>query len=86
MHFLTSALDGGEWSVARADHFTPRERDPVTHWIGGWVGPRSGLDMVSKRKIPSPRGESNPDHPITQHMRMVRKLFQFVALGLCEFG
>jgi hypothetical protein len=24
--------------------FTPRERTPGTHWIGGWVGPRVGLD------------------------------------------
>jgi hypothetical protein len=30
------------------------------------VGPRAGLDMVSKRKFPSPHRESNPDHPIVQ--------------------
>jgi hypothetical protein len=29
------------------------------------VGPRVGLNAVSKRKIPSPRRESNPDHPVT---------------------
>jgi hypothetical protein len=23
-----------------------KERDPGTHWIGGWVGPRAGLDAV----------------------------------------
>jgi hypothetical protein len=22
-----------------------------SHWIGGWVGPRTGLDDVEKRKI-----------------------------------
>jgi hypothetical protein len=38
----------------------PRERDPGTHWIGGWVGPRAVLDTAVKRKIPSPRRESNP--------------------------
>jgi hypothetical protein len=37
--FLTSALDGGEWSASRLGLFTPRERDSGTHWIGGWVGP-----------------------------------------------
>jgi len=38
-----------------------------THYIGGWVGPRASLDTVSKRKIPSPCWESNPeDHPIIQ--------------------
>jgi hypothetical protein len=46
--------------------FTPRERAPGIHWIGGWVGPRTGLDMVSKWKIPNPRRESKPDHPIVQ--------------------
>jgi hypothetical protein len=61
---LTSALDGGEWSASRLGRFTPRERDPGTHWIGGWVGPRAVLDAVVKKKIPSPRRESNPRTPI----------------------
>jgi hypothetical protein len=37
--FLTSALDGGEWSAPRSGRFTHRERAPGIHWIGGWVGP-----------------------------------------------
>jgi hypothetical protein len=36
------------------DRFTPRERAPGTHLIGSWVGPRSRLDAIVKRKIPSP--------------------------------
>jgi hypothetical protein len=64
IHSLTSALDGGEWSASRPCRFTPRERSPGTHWIGGWMGPRSGLDAVVKRKIPSPRRESNIRIPI----------------------
>jgi hypothetical protein len=64
--FLTSALDGGEWSASRPGHFTPRERAPGTHGIGGWVGPRAGPDAVVKRKVPSPRRKLNPDHPIVQ--------------------
>jgi hypothetical protein len=31
--FLTSTLDGGEWSASLPGHFTPRERDPCIHWI-----------------------------------------------------
>jgi hypothetical protein len=31
--------------------FTPGERAPGTHWIGGWVGPRASLDDVERRKI-----------------------------------
>jgi hypothetical protein len=65
-HSLISALDGGEWSASRPNHFTPRERAPSTHWIGGWVGPRDVLDAVVKRKIPSPRRESNPRTPVVQ--------------------
>jgi hypothetical protein len=26
----------------------PPERVPGTHWIGGWVDPRAGLDDVEK--------------------------------------
>jgi hypothetical protein len=59
MHSLTSAVDGGEWSALLFGRFSPRGRAPGTHWIGGWVGSRAGLNMVSKRKIPSPRKESN---------------------------
>jgi hypothetical protein len=59
-HSLTSALDGGERSASRPGRFTPRETAPGTHWIGGWVCPRAVLDTVVKRKIPSPRRESNP--------------------------
>jgi len=31
----------------------PSENDPGTHWIGSWVDPRAGLDMVVETKIPS---------------------------------
>jgi hypothetical protein len=47
--FLTSALVG-EWSASRPGRFTPRERAPGTHWIGGWVGSRAGIDDVEKTK------------------------------------
>jgi hypothetical protein len=49
--FLTSALAGGEWSGSRPCRFTPGEEAPGTHWIGGWVDPRDGLDHVEKRKF-----------------------------------
>jgi hypothetical protein len=46
--FLISALAGGEWSASRPCRFTPGEGTPGTHWIGGWVDPRAGLDDVEK--------------------------------------
>jgi hypothetical protein len=63
---LTSAIDGGEWSASRPGRFTSSEKAPGTHWIGDWVGPRTVLDAVVKRKFPSPRRESNPRTPIAQ--------------------
>jgi hypothetical protein len=56
----------GDLSASRPGHFIPRERDPDTPWIGGWLGPRAVLDAVVKRKIPSPRRQSNPRTPIVQ--------------------
>jgi hypothetical protein len=35
-------------------------RPPGTHWIGGWVGLRAGLDAEVKRKFPSPCWYTNP--------------------------
>jgi hypothetical protein len=49
--FLTSTLVKGEWSPSRPGRFTHRERVPSTHWIGGWVDPRAGLDNLEKRKF-----------------------------------
>jgi hypothetical protein len=49
--FLTSVLAEGEWSASRPGRFTPAERAPGTHSIGGWVDPRAGLDDVEKRKL-----------------------------------
>jgi hypothetical protein len=48
--FLTSALVGGEWLASRPGRVTPGKTAPGTHWIGGWVDPRAGLDDVGKRK------------------------------------
>jgi hypothetical protein len=49
--FLTLALAGGEWSASRPCRFTPGESSSDTHWIGGWVDPRAGVDDVEKRKF-----------------------------------
>jgi hypothetical protein len=52
-HYLTSAVDEGEWSASRPGRFIPKERAPGTHEIGGWVGLRAVMDAVVKRKIPT---------------------------------
>jgi hypothetical protein len=40
------------------------ERAPGTHWIGGWVGLRAGVDVVAKRKNSQPLPGLEP--PIIQ--------------------
>jgi hypothetical protein len=77
MHSLTLALDGGEWSASHPGHFTPRKRAPGIHWIGGWVGPRAILDMMLKKKIPSPCWELNPDYPIVQPVAILTELHRY---------
>jgi hypothetical protein len=63
--FLTLALVGDEKSALHPSHFIPRERALNTHWVGGWMGPRIGLDDIESRKIlPLLRLELQPlGHP-----------------------
>jgi hypothetical protein len=44
--FLISALVGGEWPASLTGRFTPGEIFPGTHWLGGWVGHRAGLEAT----------------------------------------
>jgi hypothetical protein len=81
-HYLTSALDGGEWSASLPGRFTPRERAPDTHWIGGWEGPRAVLDTMVKRKIPSPRRESNRRTSIVQPLAQRYTDWAITALNM----
>jgi hypothetical protein len=58
-------------SITPRPLFTPGERTPGTHWRGGWVGPRAGLDTEDRGKILCPCRGSNPDrpvvHPVVRH-------------------
>jgi len=49
---FTLVLDGDELSASCPGRFTGVERVPGTHWIGGWVGLRTGRNKVVKRKVP----------------------------------
>jgi hypothetical protein len=57
----------------------PWDRAPGTHWIGGWVVTRAGLDAVVKRKIPSLCRDKNPPiiQPVAQ--RYTTELSRFPA-------
>ena len=49
---MTEVLEGGEWSATPPGRILLQER-PGTHFTGGWVCPRDGLD---RRKILVPTG------------------------------
>jgi hypothetical protein len=54
----------GEWSSTFLDlGIITGEGAPDTHEIGGWEGPRFGMDAVEKRKIFHCR-ESNSGRPV----------------------
>jgi hypothetical protein len=59
--FLTSALVGGQWSASRTGRFIPWERARGTHWRGGWMDHRAGLDNVENRTfLTLPDSNSHP--------------------------
>jgi hypothetical protein len=63
--FLTSAVEGGEWSASRPGRaLPPGERAPGTHCTGGLVGPRAGLDAEVRGKTLCFCRGSNPGRPL----------------------
>jgi hypothetical protein len=67
-HFFISALDGVSGQRHAPAALNPRWKDPPgTHWIGGWVGLRAGLDTEAREKILCLWQESNPGRQKTQN-------------------
>jgi hypothetical protein len=65
---------GTSWSASGPCRFTPGERASGTHWTGGWVGPRAGLDDLGKRKcFILPELELRPlSHPARSQLLIFR--------------
>jgi hypothetical protein len=63
--FLISPLIEGDWSASHPGRFTPGEKASGTHFIGGWVGPRTGLYDVENEKS-RPYRDSNSDPSVVQ--------------------
>jgi hypothetical protein len=63
--FLNFVLEGGLWSASCSCCYTPGERASSTCLVGGWVGPRDGLDAVEERNICSCQ-ESNPNSMLSR--------------------
>jgi hypothetical protein len=51
---------------ASCSWFFIRERTPGTHWIGGWMGLKAGVDTEARRKMLCLCWGSNPGHPVVQ--------------------
>jgi hypothetical protein len=54
--FVTSALDGSEWSASRPSRFTLGGRTPGTQWIGGST-------LWRREELALPRIELGPSSP-----------------------
>jgi hypothetical protein len=63
---LTSALDENEWPALRSCRFIPRGTSRDTHCTGAWIGPRTSLYGMRKRKTFSPYRSRTPflRHPV----------------------
>jgi hypothetical protein len=62
-------------SVTARPRFTPGDRTSGTHWTGGWVGPRAGLDTEARGKILCPCRESNVRDKVTITCLETRRIY-----------
>jgi hypothetical protein len=65
--FLTSALDGGEWSGSLPGRFIPREIARGTYWIGGWVWSEPAWTLPRREKslaLPGIKPRSSSPKPV----------------------
>jgi hypothetical protein len=67
--FWTSAVDGVSCQRHASAALYPQGKTPGTHWIGGWVGLRVGLDTGARGKVllPLPGVEPRLLSPVRSH-------------------
>jgi hypothetical protein len=81
--YLTSALDGSEWSASLSGRALPPGKGPpvpIVYGAGGWVGLRANLDAGARRKILCSGRESNPNCPARS-----QTLYYLSYRGSCKY-
>jgi hypothetical protein len=84
--FLTSALAGGEWSASRPCRFTPGERAPGTHWIGGWGGEKNINQNLVQKEIKRRLNSGNACYHSVQKLLSSRLLSKSVKIRNYNFA
>jgi hypothetical protein len=81
-----------KFSTSRFCHVTRRDRPRVTRRIGGWVGPRTSVDVREKRKtLPlrtvEPKSQGCPPRGLvaitTKQIRLLSACCTYVQYTLC---
>jgi hypothetical protein len=60
--FLTSELDGAEWSALPTIALPTEKRAPDTHWLGSWVGPKAVIE--GEKSLASARNQTPAVQPV----------------------
>jgi hypothetical protein len=85
--FLTSAVDGGEWSVSLNGDFTLDETAGGIRWLDFYNGPRINLDTLEKDIAFVPARNWMPDSLLTSsysnhYMTQVFRRLIVIDMGL----
>jgi len=69
---------GGQSSISRFGRFTAGETEPGTHWIGGWVDLRAGLDTYKILPLLGTESRSSDQKPKVCRQKL------FILLKVCD--
>jgi hypothetical protein len=59
-----------------------------SHWMRGWVGPRTGLDVVAKKENPCSCREWNPGRPASSSVTILTEIITtfIIIIGAGTLG